>query len=62
VLRGGNGDDIANAATRRNLPVIMMSGEPDRILRLRNGPYPFLEKPFRAASLVQLVAQVLRQR
>jgi DNA-binding response OmpR family regulator len=59
ALRGGNGDDVAKAAVRRNVPVIMMSGEPDRILRLSGGPYPFLEKPFRAAVLVQLVAQIL---
>ncbi len=59
ALRGGNGDDVANAATRRNLPVIMMSGEPARIARLSGGPLPFLEKPFRAATLVQLVAQIL---
>jgi DNA-binding response OmpR family regulator len=59
ALRGGNGDDVAKAGARRNVPVIMMSGEPDRIVRLRGGPHPFLQKPFRAAALVQLVAQAL---
>ena len=59
ALRGGNGDDVANAATQRNLPVIMMSGEPARIARLSGGHLPFLEKPFRAATLVQLVSQIL---
>lgn len=59
VLRGGNGDDVAKSATRRSLPVIMMSGEPERIARLSGGPLPFLEKPFRAAALVKLVAQIL---
>lgn len=59
ALRGGNGDDVAKAGARRNVPVIMMSGEPDRIARLRTGPHPFLQKPFRAAALVQLVARVL---
>ena len=59
VLRGGNGDDIAKTAGQRAIPVIMISGEPGRIARLRGGPLPFIEKPFRAAQLVQLVAQLL---
>ncbi len=59
VLRGGNGDDIAKAAGRRKLPVIMISGEPDRIARLADGPAPFLQKPFRAAALIELVAKLL---
>src|SRR3981189_2404023 len=46
VLRGGNGDDVAKAAGRRGLPIIMMSGEPERIARLSGGPLPFLQKPF----------------
>jgi len=59
VLRGGNGDDVAKAASRRGLPIIMMSGEPERIARLSGGPLPFLPKPFRAAALQRLVRQLL---
>lgn len=59
VLRGGNGDDIAKAAGRRGLPIVMMSGEPGRIARLSRGPLPFLQKPFRSAALVRLVRQLL---
>ena len=59
VLRGGNGDDVAKAAVQRGLPVIMMSGAPDRIARLSGGPIPFLQKPFRSAVLVRLIAQML---
>src|SRR5438046_10029847 len=59
VLRGGNGDDVAKSASRRGLPIIMMSGEPDRIARLTGGPLPFLQKPFRASALVRLVRQLL---
>ena len=59
VLRGGNGDDIAKAAGERAIPVIMISGEPGRIARLRGGPLPFIEKPFRATELIQLVSQLL---
>jgi DNA-binding response OmpR family regulator len=59
VLRGGNGDDVAQAAGRRHLPVIMISGEPDRIARLADGAAPFLQKPFRATALTELVARLL---
>jgi two-component system OmpR family response regulator len=59
ALRGGNGDDIAKAAARDSLPIVMMSGEPDRIARLSGGPLPFLQKPFRSAALVALVEQLL---
>ena len=59
VLRGGNGDDVAKAAARRGMPIIMMSGEPDRIARLSGGPLPFLQKPFRAAQLLRLVRRLL---
>ena len=59
VLRGGNGDDVAKAAGQRGLPIIMMSGEPERIAWLSGGPLPFLPKPFRAAALLRLVRQLL---
>src|SRR5436305_3921483 len=59
VLRGGNGDDVAKSASRQGLPIIMMSGEPDRIARLNGGPLPFLQKPFRGTALVRLVKQLL---
>ena len=59
VLRGGNGDDVAKSASRRGLPIIMMSGEPGRIARLRGGPLPFLEKPFTAYGLTQTVRDML---
>jgi DNA-binding response OmpR family regulator len=59
ALRGGNGDDVAKAAVQRGLPVIMMSGAPDRIARLSGGPIPFLQKPFHSAVLVRLIGQML---
>jgi DNA-binding response OmpR family regulator len=59
ALRGGNGDDVAKAAGSRQVPVIMISGEPSRIERLAGGDTPFLPKPFRAADLLRLVAQLL---
>ncbi len=59
MLRGGNGDDVAKAAGRRQVPIIMISGEPERIERLSAGPAPFLAKPFRAADLLRLVLELL---
>jgi len=59
VLRGGNGDDVAKAAARQGVPVIMISGEPGRIAHYSGGTAPFLAKPFRAAALLQLVAKLL---
>jgi FixJ family two-component response regulator len=37
----------------------MISGEPERIARLRGGATPFLAKPFRATALTRLVDQLL---
>jgi DNA-binding response OmpR family regulator len=59
VLRGGNGNDIANRAGTAGVPVILMSGEPERIARLQDGLHPFLAKPFRAAELLGLIAELL---
>ncbi len=42
------------------LPVIMMSGDPDRILQSENSPFPFLAKPFNSAELLFFVSQVLK--
>jgi len=60
VLRGGNGNDIVNRATSGGVPVILMSGEPERIESLRVGSHPFLQKPFRAAELLRLIETVLK--
>lgn len=59
VLRGGNGNDIASRAVAGGVPVILMSGEPERIAALNGGPYPFLAKPFRAAALLAMIAELL---
>jgi two-component system nitrogen regulation response regulator GlnG len=61
VLRGGNGDDIRNLANGIGVPVLLMSGEPERIARLRGGPAPFLEKPFRSHELLLYVELLLKQ-
>jgi DNA-binding response OmpR family regulator len=59
VLRGGNGDAIAARAGTRDIPVILISGEPDRIRRLSRGPVPFLAKPFPIGTMLALVRQLV---
>lgn len=59
VLRGGNGDDVAKAAQRAGVPVIVMSGEPRRTKDHEVGDLPFIAKPFYAANLVDLINGVL---
>jgi DNA-binding response OmpR family regulator len=59
ALRGGNGDDVANAAQRRGIRVILTSGHPDRIIRLENGPFPFISKPYSANDLIALMKALL---
>src|SRR5204863_8975303 len=44
VLRGGNGDEVAKAAGRRGLPIIMTSREPEPIAPLCRRAPTFLSK------------------
>jgi two-component system, OmpR family, response regulator RegX3 len=60
VLRGGNGDDVAIAARSRGIRVIVTSGDLQRIIRLENGPFPFIAKPYSANELLALMRSVLR--
>ena len=59
MLRGGNGDDVAKAAQRAGLPVIIVSGEPERVKRHEIGRIPFLAKPFHPSELAALITQLL---
>jgi DNA-binding response OmpR family regulator len=59
VLRGGNGEAIAARAGTRDIPVILISGDPEKIERLRHGSLPFLAKPFRTSVMVALVRQMI---
>jgi DNA-binding NtrC family response regulator len=56
VFRGAQGDSLVCNA---GLPVIMISGDPDRILQSENSPFPFLAKPFNTAELLFFVSQAL---
>jgi DNA-binding NtrC family response regulator len=58
VLRGDNGNLLARGA---DLPAIIMSGDPDRILQSEDCPFPFLAKPFNRADLLLFISQVLEK-
>jgi DNA-binding response OmpR family regulator len=55
ALRGG--DDVAAAAQRLGIHVILTSGDPYRIVQ---GPLPFIAKPFTGAELLKLMRALLR--
>jgi DNA-binding response OmpR family regulator len=59
ALRGGNGDDVAAAAHSRGIRVILTSGHLQRIIRLENGPFPFIAKPYTGNELLALMRTVL---
>src|SRR3954462_11249042 len=45
MLQGGNGNDLARLARAKNIPVLLMSGEPQSIERLQEENAQFLQKP-----------------
>jgi DNA-binding response OmpR family regulator len=59
-LRGGNGEDLAKLAFALDVPVLLMSGEPQAIERLGDGRPFFLAKPFRLADLGRKIDALLR--
>jgi DNA-binding response OmpR family regulator len=59
ALRGGNGDDVATAAHSRGIRVILTSGHPDRIIKLEQGPFAFIAKPYSANELIALMKALL---
>jgi len=59
--RGGNGDDVATAAQRRGIRVLLTSGHPDQIIKLENGPFPFISKPYSANDLIAVMKALLSE-
>ena len=55
----GNGGTMADIARQRGLPIILISGHPQRIASLSGGNLPFLAKPFSISLLLQLIDAVL---
>jgi DNA-binding response OmpR family regulator len=59
MLQGGNGNDLARLARTKNIPVLLMSGEPQSIERLQEENAPFLQKPFRLSELERWVKNLV---
>ncbi|HQT78869.1 MAG: hypothetical protein B7Z80_17520 [Rhodospirillales bacterium 20-64-7] len=59
TLPGGVSPDLLPEADRRGAPVILMSGDPERIRKISDLPRPFIRKPFTLAGLLDTVATVL---
>ena len=59
VLRGDNGENIASAAGQLGVPILLISGDIERIARLKGGTVPFLQKPFRPHALLRAIEQLL---
>lgn len=57
TLPDGIDSDLLPAADRGGVPVVLMSGDPQRVQRLAPEPRPFILKPF---TLTELVAAVQR--
>jgi len=53
LLPGGKAADVIAAADARRIPVVLMSGDPERIEALSEGGRPFLSKPFSIEQLFQ---------
>jgi two-component system response regulator AdeR len=58
-LRGGNGEDLAKLAFALDVPVLLISGEPQAIERFADGWPSFLAKPFRLANLGRKIDALL---
>jgi DNA-binding NtrC family response regulator len=57
--RGHDGFAVAQRAAAAGIGVIIMSGNRSLYDDAENAPYPFLEKPFRIARLIETIHQVL---
>ncbi len=59
--RGFDGFAIAQRAAAAGIGVILMSGNHALYERARKSGHPFLQKPFRIASLIQCIRSVLER-
>ncbi len=59
LLPGGHAADVVARADAAQVPVILMSGDPDRMEQLRDGDRPFLPKPFSLDALMHAVRTAL---
>jgi DNA-binding NtrC family response regulator len=59
TLPGGISPDLLQEADQKGTPVILMSGDPDRMRSISQTPRPFLRKPFTLAGLRGTIESVL---
>ena len=59
LLPGGGTVEVLGRADRAGVPVILMSGDLERMEALSDGARPFLSKPFSIDSLMRAVAAAL---
>jgi CheY-like chemotaxis protein len=60
-LRGGNGDDLAKLASAMNVPVLLISGQPEAIHQHQAVPVAFMQKPFRLDALKAAIEDLIVQ-
>lgn len=59
LMSGERGNALAEHTLSLGIPTILTSGDPDYIETRRGHPLPFLPKPFRLASLDELIVRTL---
>jgi two-component system, OmpR family, response regulator len=59
VLAGERGSSLAEFAHTKDIPVILMSGEPRAMEQLSALPHAHLRKPFRLTELLELVESLV---
>lgn len=60
TLPGGIDMELIPEADRSGVPVILMSGDPERVEGLAVEPRPFILKPFTLADLLSVVESTIR--
>jgi DNA-binding NtrC family response regulator len=61
TLPGGVTPELLPEADRQGTPVILMSGDPDRMKQVTDEPRPFIRKPFTLAGLLGTVETIIQQ-
>jgi DNA-binding response OmpR family regulator len=59
VLRGDNGDSIVDSAHSLGVPILLISGDVEKIDRLRQTSIACLQKPFTSRTLITTINRLL---
>lgn len=55
VLPGGSMWQVMLEADRIGVPVVLMTGDPDQVAEVTDGPRPYILKPFSIAELLNVI-------